>query len=228
MPHPLTHGIQFYFAETAANARRVACVLLVISAVGAAVVSVWGRRMTSELLNDPMRFGYEGPKQWVDRIRLEELSRQQSPGLYAITYLTLETRKGGRTRGEQSSHPNARVATRQPAGEGDSETDLLAKARMLSLEGPLVRSEDLIIERLVRPEYPDEAREKGIEGLVELVALVDTTGAVAQVQIVGGTRDPLLERAAATAILECRYRPYRVDARAQQGWAAFRIAFSLY
>ena len=228
MLHPLTHGIQLYFAEVAANSRRVALVLLAVSALGALVVGIWGRRVTSGVLDDPMRFGYEGPRQWVERIRLEELARQQSPGIYAITYLTLEARKGGKTQGEQSSHPNARVATRRPVGEGESESELVAKARMLSLEGPLVRSEDLIIERLVRPEYPDEARDKGIEGLVELVALVDTSGAVAQIQIVGGTRDPLLERAAAMAILECRYRPYRVDDQAQQVWAAFRIAFSLY
>ena len=226
MAHPLTHGIQIYFAEHAENHRRVARVLLAVSAIGLTIVAIWGRQ-TSEIL-DPMRFGYEGPEQWVERIRLEELSRQQSPGIYAITYLTLEKRKGGKKRGEQSSHPNARVATRLPVGEGDSDSDLLAKARMLALEGPLVRSEDLIIERLVRPQYPDEARERGIEGLVELVALVDTTGSVSQIQIVGGTRDPLLERAAAMAILECRYRPYRVSEHAQQVWAAFRIAFSLY
>ena len=228
MPHPLTHGIHVYFAELAANSRRVAVVLLAVSAVGLLVVALWGRRVTSEVLDDPKRFGYEGPEQWVERIRLEELARQQSPGLYAITHLTIDTRKGGRKRGESSSHPNARVATRNPPGEGDSDNDLLAMARMLSIDGPLVRSEDLIIERLVRPEYPDEAREKGIEGLVELVALVDTTGSVAQIQIVGGTREPLLERAAAMAILECRYRPYRVAEHTQQVWAAFRIAFSLY
>ncbi len=227
MSHPLSHGIQLYFAELAANSRRVAMVLLTVSAVCALVVAIWGRRVTSELA-DPMRFGYEGPEQWVERIRLEELSRQQSPGLYAITYLTLESRKGGKRHGESSSHPNAAVSANKSPGLGDSDSDLLAMARMLAIDGPLVRSEDLIIERLVRPVYPDEAREQGIEGLVELVALVDTTGSVAQIQIVGGTRDPLLERAAATAILECRYRPYRVAEHRQQVWAAFRIAFSLY
>jgi len=41
----------------------------------------------------------------------------------------------------------------EAAGTGDAERDLLARARMLSLSNPVVRSEDLIIERLVRPEY---------------------------------------------------------------------------
>jgi outer membrane biosynthesis protein TonB len=57
---------------------------------------------------------------------------------------------------------------------------------------------------------------------------VDTTGRVLEIQIVGGTREPLFETAAAKAILECRYRPYKVDAHARRVWAAYRIAFSLY
>ena len=99
---------------------------------------------------------------------------------------------------------------------------------MLTRDALVVRSEDLVIERLVRPEYPSEARDKNIEGVVEALALVDTTGLVLQIQIVGGTHDPMLEHAAAKAILECRYRPYRVDDQARRVWAAFRIAFSLY
>lgn len=227
MPHPLTHGIQLYFGEHAANHRRVSLVLLCVSAVLSLGMVTMGRRLAHSSMEEAMRFGYEGPEQWVERIRLEELAREQSPGLYVITYLTMESRKGGKPK-ERASHPNAEAVPQVTNGVGQDELDVLAKARMLSLEGPVVRSEDLIIERLVRPAYPEEARERGIEGLVELVALVDTTGSVQQIQIVGGTGDPLLERAAATAILECRYRPYRIEERSRQVWAAFRIAFSLY
>lgn len=227
MPHPLSHGIDTFFGEFAANRRRVALVLLGVSALLGLTMWLTGRRMVSEVMDDPKRFGFEGPQQWVDRIRLEELAARESPGLYAITYLTAEARKGGK-RANRSSHPNTPPEVKKAPGTGDAEDDLLAKARMLMLEGPVVRSEDLIIERLVRPDYPEEARQRNIEGIVEVVALVDTTGRVLQIQIVGGTREPLLETAAAKAILECRYRPYRVDDHARRVWAAYRIAFSLY
>ena len=227
MPHPSSHGIAMYFTETARNARRVSLTLLSVSLAIAVALLVAGRRV-SETVLDPMRFGFEGPEQWVERIRLEELAQQSSPGTYAITYLTLEARKGGASRQQRSSHPNATVNPETSRGDGEDSMDLLAKARMLAVEGPVVRSEDLIIERLVRPEYPEEARDQGVEGVVELLALVDTTGVVEQIHIVGGTREPMLERAAATAILECRYRPYRVRDQALRVWAAFRIAFSLY
>ena len=228
MPHPLLHGIDAYFEEFSANRRRVATALLAISVAAAVLMWAGGRRMVSEVLDDPKRFGFEGPKQWVERIRLEELAARESPGLYEITYLTAESRKGGKEPGKRSSHPQTEPEVHRTAGTGDAEDDLLAKARMLALEGPVVRSEDLIIERLVRPDYPEEARNRNIEGVVEVVALVDTTGRVLEIQIVGGTREPLLETAAAKAILECRYRPYRVDDHARRVWAAYRIAFSLY
>ena len=148
MPHPLTHGIQLYFGELAANSRRVSLVLLGVSAALSLGLVTVGRRLSAS--DEAMRFGYEGPEQWVERIRLEELAREQQPGLYVITYLTMESRKGVRPK-QRSNHPNATPARQETAGEGDDDMDVLAKARMLSLEGPLVRSEDLIIERLVRP-----------------------------------------------------------------------------
>ncbi len=228
MSHPLSHGIETYFREFAAHRRRVSWVLLTVSGVLGIILAIAGRRLDDADLGDAKRFGFEGPQQWVERIRLEQLAAEEAPGLFAITYLTAESRKGGRKPKNSSSHPNTEPDIVKSPGEGSDDLDLLAKARMLALDGPVVRSEDLIIERLVRPEYPDEAREKNLEGTVEVVALVDTTGSVLQVQVVGGTRDPLFESAAAKAILECRYRPYRVHDEARRVWAAYRIAFSLY
>jgi TonB family protein len=230
MAHPLTHGILEYLGELVAHRRRLAASLVGVSLVSALALWLAGRRVAESELADPRRFGFEGARQWVERIRLEELAQRDAQGLYAITYLTAEARKGDRRDRDRSSHPNAEpvVATRAVDGEGDAERDLLARARMLAREGPVVRSEELVIERLVRPSYPDEARERDIQGVVELVALVDTLGHVRQVQVVGGSREPLLESAAAKAILECRYRPYRIDDRVHEVWAAFRIAFTLY
>jgi len=227
MPHPITHGIDTYFGEFFANRRRVATVLLVVSGTLAVVLAVAGRRAT-QALEDPKRFGFEGPKQWVERVRLEQMATYEAPGLFQITYLTAESKKGGRRPKHISTDPQAIPVIEKKVGTGEDEQDLLAKARMLALDGPVIRSEDLVIERLVRPDYPEEARDKNVEGIVELVALVDTTGSVEEIQIVGGSGEPMLEHAAAKAILQCRYRPYRVRDEARRVWAAFRIAFSLY
>ena len=111
---------------------------------------------------------------------------------------------------------------------GDDEMTLEARLRALAVAGPIVQSQDLVVEKMVRPEYPEEARDQDIEGLVELIALVDTTGSVVQVEIIGGSRHPLLEQAASSAVLQCRYRPYRIREDVEPVWAYFRITFRLY
>jgi TonB family protein len=57
---------------------------------------------------------------------------------------------------------------------------------------------------------------------------VDSAGVVQQAQIIGGTGQTMLERAATDAVLQCRYHPYRVRGRPERVYAAFRIRFSLY
>src|SRR5262245_3273741 len=94
MPHPLTHGIDTYFAEFAGNRRRVALVLIAVSAVLSALMVFMGRRVTEEIMDDPRRFGFEGPKQWVERIRLEQLAEHEQIGQLKVTYLTTATHKG--------------------------------------------------------------------------------------------------------------------------------------
>ena len=228
MAHPLTHGIDTFFRERADVRRRVAVVLLVISAVCVAGLAGVGRPLVQSHMFDVKRFGFEGPDQQVQHIYLEEQSSRPTPGIFGVAYLATAARKGGKSERKITRDPHAPVTQNKPPGLGDSEEDLLARARSMALRSPVIRSEDLVIEKLVRPDYPAEAREKNLEGVVEMLALVDTTGVVTQVQIVGGTREPLFETAAAKAILECRFRPYRVSDQAQQVWAAYRIAFSLY
>lgn len=225
MPHPLSHGIEMFFGELAANRRRVAGILLAISIAFAGAIWLSGRPLATDVLQESIHFGFEGPEEWLERVRLGQMASRESQGLYVITQLVTESRKAGKKIPNRTTHPHAEPTMRTDQEAGD---DLLAKARSLALVGPVVRSEDLIIERLVHPEYPEEARSKNIEGVVEMVALVDTSGSVLEVQIIGGSREPLFETAAAKAILERRYRPYRVADHAERVWAAFRIGFTLY
>ena len=71
--------------------------------------------------------------------------------------------------------------------------------------------------------YPAERVEKGgivgiaferfadlFEGVVEMFALGDTTGAVAEVHLAGGTHDPLLERLELPACEACEQATARI------------------
>ena len=53
---------------------------------------------------------------------------------------------------------------------------------------------------------------------------------MAEVHIIGGSHEPLLEHAATSAALQSRYRPYRLERQSapQRVWAYFRVHFTLY
>ena len=94
--------------------------------------------------------------------------------------------------------------------------------------GPVMRSEDFIVERMVKPEYPEGPLERNSEGLVALGAVVDTTGAVTRVDLVSSPGDRELEAVAIAAARQCRFRPYRVAGRATEAYAIIRFDFKIY
>lgn len=234
LPSPLhgvrvRHGIDGYFSELEAFHRRLSAL-----GVGVAVfflVALYAARQTAvqTVLDDPKRFGFEGQDQFVERILLEMAGPKEQLGANTMTAVPISKRKGGGTEkaSESGTKPVPEGET-HGEGPGTDEITLEARLRALALEGPVVQSEDLVVEQLVRPEYPEEARAKDIEGLVELVALVDTTGQVIQVEIIGGSRNAMLDQAATSAVFQCRYRPYRVHETLERVWAYFRISFKLY
>jgi protein TonB len=113
-------------------------------------------------------------------------------------------------------------------GLGESGHDLLSRA--LAEEGrvPIFQSDELIIEQLVRPQYPEDARSRGIEGRVAVLARVDTLGQVVEAEIMNASGELQLDAASRAAVLQCRFRPYRVDGAPREVYAVFRFAFRIY
>jgi TonB family protein len=64
----------------------------------------------------------------------------------------------------------------------------------------------------VEPEYPDAARQQGIQGLVVLEATVDKDGEVRQLAVISG--NPMLAPAASSAVLKWRFKPLVQNHRA--------------
>jgi len=79
--------------------------------------------------------------------------------------------------------------------------------------------------KFVRPQYPDIARNRHIEGTVVLNAVVARTGRVKVVRHVRG--DPTLLKAAETAVRGWIYRPYQVNGKAVDIDREIVISFSL-
>lgn len=102
------------------------------------------------------------------------------------------------------------------AREGDTSSDSAAIT-------PPANSKYLL-ER-VEPQYPEEAREKKIQGPVVLTALVGTDGAVRELKVVSG--DPLLTRAATDAVRRWRFQPHQQDGRLVEFETQITVNFAL-
>lgn len=66
-----------------------------------------------------------------------------------------------------------------------------------------------LLESKVNPEYPPDAREQHIQGVVLLQVKIDTEGNVVQVELISG--HPLLAPAAMDAVRQWKYRPYLLN-----------------
>lgn len=77
----------------------------------------------------------------------------------------------------------------------------------------------------VKPSYPSEAREKGIEGAVQFEIMVDEDGQVAEVQVLSG--NAMLVSSAYEAIRQWRYESFMLDGKPVRVKAKVTVAFSL-
>lgn len=224
----MSHGTSDFFLERARFSRRVSLLTLGVSLAVLALLGLSRVPLLQKTLRNSARFGYEGPDQYVRRISLQQYGGR-SDVLSDLGEVSSRTeRKGGATRnlreGDGRLTPRAHVF-----GPGSSDRDLAIRSVGRSANVPVVRSEDLVIDRLVRPEYPPALIEHDVEGKVTIQALIDTAGKVVQVEVVTSTGERLFERAAEDAVWQCRFRPYRPDGEtAGEVYAVFRFAFRIY
>lgn len=227
----MNHGSHGYFIERARFERRVSALSLAVScALLGMLVVVRHTPPLQQALNDPTRFGFEGPERFVRRIEIQSSDDQSGATRKPSTPVLIpETRKGGGSSAARTRSPHAEPDPRQGSiGVGDATTDALAQALRRAGGVPVFQSTELVIDELVRPDYPAEAREKGLEGKVAVMALVDTVGRVVGVELLGGEQGGLLERASSEAVWRCRFKPYRISGEAREVYAVFRFSFHLY
>jgi TonB family protein len=225
----MTHGAEHYFAERARFERRVSVTTILVSLTLLTLLTLAEFGGARRFLDDPEHFGFEGPERYVRRIELEQYgSRSGDLDVpEGLQYVPRASKGGGQGGGHSRIQARGTDLGRGPLGAGGDESDLIARAMRRSSSVPLVQSEELIFEKLVRPRYPEEARARGIEGRFSILALIDTTGRVVQVQLQSGDPAGLLEIEAATAVRSCVIRPYRVAGVPREIVARFPFNFYL-
>jgi TonB family protein len=85
-------------------------------------------------------------------------------------------------------------------------------------------SQALLVKK-VQPQYPDDARQARIQGLVVLKALIDTNGDVKELTLVSG--HPLLAPAALEAVKQWKYKSYKLNGTPVDVETQVTVAFTL-
>jgi TonB family protein len=227
----MAHGIDSHFAERARNARRLSFLAATLGFIlYASMGGLESMPAVRRVVNDPMRFGFEGPEQYVRRITLQRPPGEAQTLRDLGQVLERSTQRGGGRTPVASGTKAAQPVKHSPIlGPGDSPEDLIARAFSRRADVPVMLSQDLVIEKLVRPAYPEHAYQHDIEGRVAVMALVDTSGRVIEVQVVAN--DALAGRefgaAASDAVWRCEFRPYRVEGKVREVYAMFRFNFTI-
>jgi TonB family protein len=228
----MDHGIDTYFAERARNGRRLSITAAALGLIAYALLSLGRTPPIQQMINDPVRFGFEGPDQYVRRITIQSPpgDAQNMQDLGAVREHS--TRRGGSPTpaAARSDAAAPRENRLKMLGPGEAEEDLLARAFNRRSDVPVFQSQELIIEKLVKPAYPDHALEHEIEGHLAVMALVDTSGHVVEVQVLAN--DAVADRefgaAASDAVWRCEFRPYNIQGRRREVYALFRFNFTIY
>ena len=229
----MLHGSEAYFRERARAQRRVAATAAVLGAMLVALLLATLAppfRQNIERLDRAVRFGYLSNQEHVVRRILLEADPGPDRALRDVGHVMVRpAQKGGAPNPAISHHPDATPETRPPiVGPGESFEDRVARALARHSDVPLVLPDQLVVDKLVRPLYPEDAREKNIEGRVAILALVDTSGAVADVSVVSPSGYEPLDRAAVTAVWQCRFRPYREDGAVREVYVVIPFNFTIY
>ena len=229
----MDHGSAAYFRERERAARRVAALCLATAGVtfGALLATFLPPlRSRIERVSRDVRFGIIGDRErFVRHIRLEADPGPDTPLQNVGKVVSRGSSRGGDPRPARSKSENAQPESRpRIEGPGESFENMLARAMARRSDIPIVLPDQLVIEKLVRPVYPEDAREHNIEGKVSVLALVDTTGAVVSADVVGGIGHPALQQAAVAAVWQCRFRPYRIAGKKREVYVVIPFNFTIY
>ena len=177
-----------------------------------------------------MRFASRGPTHY-DEIRVVIIP-YGDPGAAAPRRLLgdVEAQSDARFQGKVEPTPEvARRKERDQAGESEEPStgiDAFERLRLLHGNLPTAQTEDVATREVIKPDYPEEARNKGIEGTVVLVALVNEEGRVEDVALENSV-DPLLDQAAMRAAYRTPFFPYRIEGVAQAVFVRMPYHFEL-
>jgi protein TonB len=103
-----------------------------------------------------------------------------------------------------------------------AQTNQVQPKRVRVSQGVIQRN---IIEQ-PKPKYPKEARDRRIEGQVQIKVVLGTKGKLTQLEVIKG--EPILAEAATKAVKKWRYKPYLLNGEPVEVETLITVNFQLH
>jgi TonB family protein len=204
--------------EPASRRTQAACLIASALLHLALLFALPAPRAWTEVGNPP-HIGPLGPELYIGEINPQEhviedqellAARRISAGAFQEEAVQVPTRE------EEREAIRKHLERSREERQGEARVPVLELGEDLAVRStsePSSRSRQFVILKMVRPEYPLDAIQQGIEGLVRVQAWIDSDGVVQSVQILDSQVDASCELETRRAMLLWRFRPYRVGGR---------------
>ncbi len=214
------------YHDKAVDYRRRLRIITPIAAVLHAVFFVSTANVPYQELQH--HFGWEGPRRDLSEITLipdndpYESTREETRNR-AMAVLDVEELQEI-TRGEEPARQETpRVEPVEEVAPGLE----LESVRHYAAHTEVPYSEDYVILYMIKPEYPPDELEAGVEADVTLELLVDDAGFVEDVWVLLANGPRSFEQASLDAARQFRFKPPIVDGKPTQMWIRFQIRFRI-
>lgn len=227
----MEHGSIGYFDERRRNASRLSGLCLGVGLMFLAPIIILRVSPLGSRVRDleVMRFGFAGAPRFIELMQVDA-EPTDLRDMRDVGSVNPESGREGRKgpRASAVERDLGRRSKKLPGDNGDEGRDLIARAVASRGSVPVMQSSELVIETLVRPVYPDEARNRNIEGRVAVLARIDTLGNVAEAEVMTASGESVLDAASRKAVMDCKFKPFVREGKVSEVYAVFRFAFRIY
>ena len=182
----------------------------------------------SQVVDRIFTVGYEGPPRFVPTITIieekgieSEVTMPERHRMIAQN-VVLEDEEPEEEDDEKKKRSEAREDLEDPIIDDEIGTSAL---RSYKTRSEVPYREDYIILKMVKPDYPPEAIEQGLEGYVVVELYIDTDGTVVEAWIRSAYGDKSFEVASLRAVRQFLFKPITENGAPIPFWVSFLITF---
>jgi TonB family protein len=214
------------YHDREADYRRRVRIITPIAATLILVLFFSSRDVPYETLE--RHFGWEGPTRILPDITIIpdtdpfEDTRQESRRRAMAAIDVEEWDETGPAEGAKKRAPAEAEPEEKVSPELDKEM-----VRHYPAHTAVPYSEDYVIIHMVKPEYPPDELDQGVEGDVTLEILVDVVGVVEAAWVLTANGPQSFESVSLDAIRQFRFKPPIVEGRPSEMWIRFQFRFRI-